>query len=185
MFRCAPESLRRQIFSSASDAWMYAVTIWELFSFGEEPWFGLKVNEILDIIENQHGSLTKPHCCPQSVYDIMKQCWNLRPEERPSFKIISQKMKQCRPLISKACKDHKQPDHLGFVAGDTISVIDGSVSSLLWRGQNHRTMLVGLFPRLLVDLHRSKGSEDISWPITGSFFHTGHSDARGGKSWGT
>lgn len=37
---CAPESLRTRQFSHASDVWMFAVALWEMFTFGEEPWIG-------------------------------------------------------------------------------------------------------------------------------------------------
>ncbi|XP_024077554.2 activated CDC42 kinase 1-like, partial [Terrapene carolina triunguis] len=37
---CAPESLRSGVFSHASDVWMFGVTLWEMFSYGEEPWMG-------------------------------------------------------------------------------------------------------------------------------------------------
>lgn len=38
---CAPESLRYRQFSHASDVWMFGVTVWEMFTFGEDPWIGL------------------------------------------------------------------------------------------------------------------------------------------------
>lgn len=34
---CAPESLRHRKFSHASDSWMFAVTLWEMYTFGEDP----------------------------------------------------------------------------------------------------------------------------------------------------
>lgn len=37
---CAPESLRSRQFSHASDVWMFAVALWEMYSFGEDPWMG-------------------------------------------------------------------------------------------------------------------------------------------------
>lgn len=38
IYRCAPESLKSRQFSHASDTWMFGVTLWEMFTFGEEPW---------------------------------------------------------------------------------------------------------------------------------------------------
>ncbi|XP_077862548.1 activated CDC42 kinase 1-like, partial [Saccoglossus kowalevskii] len=37
---CAPESLKLRQFSHASDTWMFGVALWEMFTFGEEPWLG-------------------------------------------------------------------------------------------------------------------------------------------------
>lgn len=34
---CAPESLRHRKFSHSSDSWMFAVTLWEMYTFGEDP----------------------------------------------------------------------------------------------------------------------------------------------------
>lgn len=39
--RCAPESLKSRTFSHASDTWMFGVTLWEMFTHGQEPWLGL------------------------------------------------------------------------------------------------------------------------------------------------
>lgn len=49
-FRCPPESLRYRQFSHASDVWSFGVTLWELFSYGEEPWVGLRGAEVPMII---------------------------------------------------------------------------------------------------------------------------------------
>ena len=45
-FRCAPESLKSRQFSHASDTWMFGVTLWEMFSNGEEPWFGYNGTQV-------------------------------------------------------------------------------------------------------------------------------------------
>ena len=33
-------------------------------------------------------TLERPHDCPENVYDVMKDCWRLRPAERPSWKVL-------------------------------------------------------------------------------------------------
>jgi len=36
--RYAPETVESLVFSPATDCWMYAVVLWELFSLGADPW---------------------------------------------------------------------------------------------------------------------------------------------------
>ncbi|MEQ2209277.1 hypothetical protein XENOCAPTIV_027896, partial [Xenoophorus captivus] len=43
---CAPESLKSRTFSHASDTWMFGVTLWEMFSHGQEPWLGLNGSQV-------------------------------------------------------------------------------------------------------------------------------------------
>lgn len=44
--RCAPESLRVGSFSHSSDVWMFGVTVWEMFTYCDEPWFGLSGRQV-------------------------------------------------------------------------------------------------------------------------------------------
>ena len=48
---CAPESLKSRQFSHASDVWMFGITLWEMYTFGEEPWAGLSGHEILQKVK--------------------------------------------------------------------------------------------------------------------------------------
>nr|XP_014434055.1 activated CDC42 kinase 1 [Pelodiscus sinensis] len=43
---CAPESLKTRTFSHASDTWMFGVTLWEMFTYGQEPWVGLSGSQV-------------------------------------------------------------------------------------------------------------------------------------------
>ena len=45
---CAPESLKSRQFSHASDTWMFGVTLWEMFTYGEEPWVGFNGTQVCD-----------------------------------------------------------------------------------------------------------------------------------------
>jgi len=43
---CAPESINYLKFTSASDVWAYAVTLWEMFSYGFQPWAALTGEQV-------------------------------------------------------------------------------------------------------------------------------------------
>ena len=38
---CAPECINFLKFTSASDVWAFGVTLWEMFSYGFQPWAAL------------------------------------------------------------------------------------------------------------------------------------------------
>jgi serine/threonine protein kinase len=48
---CPPESLRFRQFSHKSDMWSFGVTLWELFTYGEDPWIGLGAADVTTIFQ--------------------------------------------------------------------------------------------------------------------------------------
>ncbi|KAK6617837.1 hypothetical protein RUM43_014065 [Polyplax serrata] len=181
---CAPESLKARQFSHASDVWMYGVTLWEMLTFGEDPWMGLNGTEILRKVDKEGERLPQPEASPTTYYRLMVQCWSKIPSDRPTFTDIANFLKQRMPPLMKSLRPFSEPGKLKVEAGDCIVVIDGRADLYWWKGQNTRTFEVGLFPRCLVDPMRGIVSEDISKPLKNSFIHTGHGSPFG-KSWGS
>ena len=101
----APESLRYTTFSSASDAWSFGVTIWEIYTFGEKPYFLQISNE--DVCQKIVDGLTLdlPEQCPETIKDIMNQCWNYQPNERYTFEDIVS-------MIKNSDSDHAQTNSI-------------------------------------------------------------------------
>ncbi|GJQ71627.1 Ack [Trypoxylus dichotomus] len=183
---CAPESLRSRHFSHASDAWMFGVTVWEMFTFGEDPWMGLIGSEILRKIDKEGERLHQPDACPPGIYAMLLKCWAKNPQDRPLFSTLKDFFRKSGPIVMKAQTSVAESgeDKMSVEEKDEIAVIDGNVELYWWKGQNLRTFQIGLFPRCVVDPLRPKLSDDISKPLKNSFIHTGHGSAFG-ESWGS
>ncbi|XP_062589049.1 hepatocyte growth factor receptor-like [Saccostrea cucullata] len=80
----APESLEKGIYSSQSDVWSFGVTMWELLTRGSKPYPEVDGWDMLKYLKNSRR-LPKPTKCPDILYNKMLRCWNLDPDERPSF----------------------------------------------------------------------------------------------------
>ncbi|XP_074113654.1 activated Cdc42 kinase [Cotesia typhae] len=181
---CAPESLKARQFSHASDVWMFGVTLWEMMTFGEEPWVGLNGSEILRKIDREGERLYEPEASPPAIYQLMLRCWARDPAERPSFASLRESLTGMVPPVMKALNRFEESNKMSIEQGDQIVIIDGRPENYWWKGQNQRTFQVAAFPRCLVDPMRRKQPEDISKPLENSFIHTGHG-APFGKSWGS
>uniref|UniRef100_A0AAG5DI95 Non-specific protein-tyrosine kinase n=1 Tax=Anopheles atroparvus TaxID=41427 RepID=A0AAG5DI95_ANOAO len=186
---CAPESLRYRQFSHASDTWMFAVTLWEMFTFGEDPWVGLNGSQILRKIDREGERLHHPDACPPDVYQLMLQCWDKTPSERPTFAAIKEFLTGVPPPIYRAVTNYNAENRLAVQQGDTIVIIDDRPELQFIKGQNQRTFDIGTFPsNVAVDARKSTGtvgssSSAISRPLHDSFRHTGHGSPFG-ASWG-
>uniref|UniRef100_A0A1S4GYM0 Protein kinase domain-containing protein n=1 Tax=Anopheles gambiae TaxID=7165 RepID=A0A1S4GYM0_ANOGA len=84
--RIAPECLQSDgTFTSSSDVWSYGVLLWELFSLGCDPCWGLIPHgQFADSFECV-STLPTPKYANDEVYQIMRHCWKQAPQERPSF----------------------------------------------------------------------------------------------------
>nr|XP_039262320.1 inactive tyrosine-protein kinase transmembrane receptor ROR1-like [Styela clava] len=87
----APESLTNNNFSTKSTVWSFGVLVWEMFSYGLQPYCGYSNQEVLDMI-TRFQLLSCPDQCPARVYTLMHECWAQDPNCRPSFKDIHAKL---------------------------------------------------------------------------------------------
>ncbi|XP_031415365.1 tyrosine kinase, non-receptor, 2b isoform X2 [Clupea harengus] len=181
---CAPESLKTRTFSHATDTWMFGVTLWEMFTCGQEPWLGLNGSQILHKIDKEGERLPKPEDCPQDIYNVMMQCWAQKPDDRPTFVALREFLVETLPTDMRALQDFDEPDKLQIQLDDVITIIEGRAENYWWRGQNKRTLKVGQFPRNTVTSVAGLSAHDISRPLKNSFIHTGHGDSNPQRCWG-
>ncbi|XP_062072881.1 non-receptor tyrosine-protein kinase TNK1 isoform X2 [Lepus europaeus] len=166
---CAPESLRQGAFSSASDVWMFGVTLWEMFSGGEEPWAGVPPYLILQRLEKERARLPRPPLCSRALYALALRCWAPHPADRPSFSHLEGLLQEAWPSEGHCIRDVTEPGALRMEPGDPVTIIEGrssshSPDSATWKGQNGRTCKVGSFPASAVAL-ADVGGQPAPYPV--------------------
>lgn len=60
-YRCAPECINFLRFTNASDVWAYGVCLWEMFSYGFQPWAALTGHQILEAIDEPNYQVLKKY----------------------------------------------------------------------------------------------------------------------------
>ena len=194
---------------------MFGVTLWEMFTFGQEPWIDMNGSQILQKIDKEGERLAEPQACPHEIYKIMlqvlyyqkclltlfntdsvltlhrmiflTQCWALQPQDRPTFAALRAFLSDTYPeeLQAMQAYDEEESEKLKLEEGDKIAVIEGKPDRYYWRGQNLRTFSIGIFPRCIASTLRRRRTDDISKPLRNSFIHTGHGSIQQNGSWGS
>lgn len=89
----APEALKKQKFSTKSDVWSYGILLWEIFSYGRQPYPKMSLIEVKEQVEGGYR-MAAPEDCPLEVYSMMRMCWEQEPRKRPSFHKLRHKLEQ-------------------------------------------------------------------------------------------
>ncbi|XP_067385945.1 receptor tyrosine-protein kinase erbB-3 isoform X2 [Emydura macquarii macquarii] len=84
----ALESIHFGKYTHQSDVWSYGVTLWEMMTFGAEPYVGIRLAEVPDLLEKGER-LTQPQICTIDVYMVMVKCWMIDENVRPTFKELA------------------------------------------------------------------------------------------------
>ncbi|KAM4033416.1 proto-oncogene tyrosine-protein kinase Src isoform 2-T2 [Anomaloglossus baeobatrachus] len=83
----APEAALYGRFTIKSDVWSFGILLTELTTKGRVPYPGMVNREVLDQVERGYRMPCPPDC-PESLHDLMLQCWRKDPEERPTFEYL-------------------------------------------------------------------------------------------------
>lgn len=83
----APEAALYGKFTIKSDVWSYGILLVEIVTHGQVPYPGMPNREVLEQVERGYR-MSKPRNCPESMYDIMKKCWDKVSQNRPTFEYL-------------------------------------------------------------------------------------------------
>ncbi|XP_046467696.1 discoidin domain-containing receptor 2 isoform X1 [Neodiprion pinetum] len=90
------ESILLGKYTSKSDVWAFAVTLWEVLTFAREqpfeelPDYRVVENATLFCQDNERRFvlLPLPKNCPKEIYELMRECWQRGENDRPTFREI-------------------------------------------------------------------------------------------------
>jgi len=87
----APEAIVKKQYSGKSDVFSFSMTMWEIMSGGEELYPDLSVvNAAIAVTTQQLRPPVDSEMKAEypRLVSIMTNCWNVMPEDRPSFKVV-------------------------------------------------------------------------------------------------
>uniref|UniRef100_A0A8C1IFR9 receptor protein-tyrosine kinase n=1 Tax=Cyprinus carpio TaxID=7962 RepID=A0A8C1IFR9_CYPCA len=109
----ALESILFRRYTHQSDVWSYGVTVWEMMSYGAEPYASMHPNDVPGLLEKGER-LAQPQICTIDVYMVMVKCWMIDENVRPTFKELASEFTRMardppRYLVVKSTTEHTPP----------------------------------------------------------------------------
>ncbi|XP_070188150.1 uncharacterized protein [Littorina saxatilis] len=104
----SPESVKYGRFTSESDGWAYGVVLWEIFSYGRQPYYGHSNEEVVRFLD-AGILLQRPDDCPSTIYHIMLGCWKADPKERLTFEKVKKHLQDYHERLVKMAASQSQP----------------------------------------------------------------------------
>lgn len=94
-----PESILFGKFTSESDVWSFGVVLWEVFSYGHQPYYGYSNQEVIEMIRSRR-LLQCPEDCPPHIYSLMSETWHEAANKRPSFSELHTRLRNWKAVYS-------------------------------------------------------------------------------------
>ncbi|KAL3507863.1 hypothetical protein ACH5RR_033245 [Cinchona calisaya] len=83
----APEVLDGKPYNRKCDVYSFGICLWEIYCC-DLPYPDLSFAEVSSAVVRQHLRPEIPRCCPSSLANIMKKCWDANPEKRPDMEEV-------------------------------------------------------------------------------------------------
>ncbi|ODN06421.1 Discoidin domain-containing receptor 2 [Orchesella cincta] len=105
------ESILTTDFTMQSSVWSFGVTLWEILTLCRQKPLAHISDHQLTTLAEKYGSmatsqqvwLPQPLLSPPEIFDLMRECWQKNPEDRPTFQHIHLFLEQkCNTTIYHA-----------------------------------------------------------------------------------
>lgn len=80
----APEVLNGNPYNRKCDVYSFGICLWEIYCC-DMPYPDLSFSEITSAVVRQNLRPEMPRCCPSSLANVMKKCWDATPDKRPEM----------------------------------------------------------------------------------------------------
>ncbi|OIT02252.1 PREDICTED: serine/threonine-protein kinase HT1-like [Nicotiana attenuata] len=80
----APEVLNGNPYNRKCDVYSYGICLWEIYCC-DMPYPDLSFSEVTSAVVRQNLRPEIPRCCPSSLANVMKRCWDANPDKRPEM----------------------------------------------------------------------------------------------------
>ncbi|KAK4803416.1 hypothetical protein SAY86_003233 [Trapa natans] len=80
----APEVLNGNPYNRKCDVYSFGICLWEIYCC-DMPYPHLSFSEMTSAVVRQNLRPEIPRCCPGSLANLMKRCWDANPDKRPEM----------------------------------------------------------------------------------------------------
>lgn len=103
-----PEAILYSKFTTQSDVWSFGVVLWEIFSFGIQPYYTMSNEEVVQHVRDGNV-MSCPDNCPRELYDLMLDCWAMNPTDRPTAAELHLGLRRWSPNLSALLQVEQKP----------------------------------------------------------------------------
>ncbi|XP_015771103.1 PREDICTED: hemicentin-1-like isoform X6 [Acropora digitifera] len=105
----AYEALTRGRYTTKSDVWSFGVVLYEIFTIGGQPYPRTNARKLVELLASGYRMpKPNPNHVAEALYQIMRNCWQEQPDDRPSFE-------QLRHELKRMENQHKKMRKLEFI----------------------------------------------------------------------
>ncbi|PIN19885.1 Tyrosine kinase [Handroanthus impetiginosus] len=80
----APEVLNGDPYDRKCDVYSFSICLWAIYCC-DMPYPDLSFSEVHSAVVHQNLRPKIPRCCPSSLANVMKRCWDANPDKRPEM----------------------------------------------------------------------------------------------------
>lgn len=110
----APESLKDSVYSPAGDVYAFSLIVYEIMT-GRRPFEGF--NQI-QLYQNVIKKSVRPELTPdipEAYKDLISSCWSENPDERPTFEMIVNNLKENQSFITDLVDENDFEDYVSII----------------------------------------------------------------------